>query len=215
MPPTKLVIELLSDTAVSSGTGTPGQVDSEVVHDDWGSPFIPGKTIHGLLRETWLSMRRRFPALEESGLRLLGEEGSHMELAVLRVGDAIMPKEVLQWARYAIGRAEQEHPLQPATLLSTLTDIRAQTAISRQSGATDAHTLRYTRVVLRNTSFVAPLQWLEREPDQDLLRCLALCALGVRHIGLSRSRGLGFVRTTLDGDLVKTRTLAGGGAVAW
>lgn len=44
-------IELLSDWHVSSGLSGGADADSIVLKDDNGLPFIPGKTIKGLLRE--------------------------------------------------------------------------------------------------------------------------------------------------------------------
>jgi hypothetical protein len=94
-----------------------------------------------------------------------------------------------------------------------LTDIRRQTAVSRTTGAPEETTLRSSRVVLRGVQFTASLHWLA-EPRHDEMRCLALCALGVRHGGWQRNRGRGFLRVTLDGNLATTRQAAGvGGGV--
>jgi hypothetical protein len=209
--PQNLVIELLSDAAIASGLSTPGSVDTEVVHDDVGLPYIRGTVIHGLLRDSWLSMRHHFPDLEEVARDLLGQEGDHSTTgAVLRVGDALLPWEVRQWAHYAVHRENNRNPLRPQLILKSLTDVRRQTAQSRETGGPDEHTLRATRVVLRGLSFYAPLQWLAGEPPPKTVQCLALCALGTRHLGLGRNRGLGFACVTLDALLERTQEVAGG-----
>ena len=55
--PQTLHMELLSDATFGRGEGTAGQVDTEVEHDEFGIPYIGGKAVRGLLRDTWLSMR--------------------------------------------------------------------------------------------------------------------------------------------------------------
>jgi len=206
-----LAVELLSDTTFARGEGTAGVVDVEVDHDDTGLPLIRGKRLHGLLRDGWLSLRDHFPALTEAARRVLGEEADLKELAILRLGDARLPDDVRSWTEHATGR--ERHPLRPEQVLATLTDIRRQTAVSRQTGAPEETTLRASRVVLRGLCFTAPLHWLA-DPGAEEVRCLALCVLAVRHGGWQRTRGRGFLRLTLDGDQDGTRRLAGleGGA---
>ena len=131
-PPQALVIELLSDTTFARGEGTAGVVDVEVDHDDLGLPVVRGKRLHGLLRDAWLSMRRHFPELAQAACRVLGEEADLDERSILRIGDGTLPEEVRTWVRYAVGR--EGHPLRPEQVLTTLTDVRRQTAVSRATG---------------------------------------------------------------------------------
>jgi hypothetical protein len=208
--PKSLTITLLSDATFGRGEGTAGEVDVEVEHDKDGLPFIGGKTIHGLLRETWLSMRPAFPNLEQAATQMLGPEADLQETAILRIGDALLPDDVRQWMYYAVHR--RNHALRPKHVLHSLTDIRRQTSQSRQTGAPEETTLRASRIVLRQTKFHAPLAWLH-PPGNLCLQVLALCALGTRHGGLGRNRGRGFLQVTLDLDLQQTRTWAGIGGM--
>lgn len=209
-PPQTLVIELLSDTTFARGEGTAGVVDVEVDHDDLGLPVVREKRLHGLLRDVWLSMQARFPELAEAACLVLGEEADLDERSILRIGDGNLPEEVRTWVRYAVGRDRKEHPLRPEQVLTTLTDVRRQTAVSRATGAPEETTLRSSRVVLRGVRFTASLYWLA-EPRHNEVRCLALCALALRHGGWQRNRGRGFLRVTLDGNLATTRQAAGVG----
>jgi hypothetical protein len=206
--PERLTVELLSDTTFGRGEGTPGEVDVEVEHDALGLPLLRGKVLHGLLRDAWLSMSTCFSNLVEPAREVLGLEGDLTEKSILRAGDAVLPDDVQAWAAYSINREISKHPLRPDQVLRTLTDIRRQTAQSRVSGAPEETTLRASRVVLRGTVFRGPLTWLVT-PGANHRKVLALCALGVRHGGLHRNRGLGFIRMTLDDDLVRTRRMAG------
>lgn len=204
--PKSLTIMLLSDTTFGRGEGTAGEVDVEVEHDKDGLPFIGGKVIHGLLRETWLSMRPAFPNLEQAATQVLGPEADLQETALLRIGDALLPDDVRQWVCYAVNR--QREALRTKQILNSLTDTRRQTAQSRRTGAPEETTLRASRVVLRKTVFFASLTWF-RPPDKNHLQVLALCVLGTRHGGLGRNRGRGFLQITLDPDLQRTRAWAG------
>ncbi len=204
--PITLSIELLSDTTFSCGEGTAGIVDVEVDHDELGLPRIGGKVVHGLLRDAWLSMARQFPStLAAAAPRVLGPIADLTETSILRVGDASLPDDVRQWARFAVER--KDHPLSPEQVLSTLTDIRRQTAQSRVTGSPEATTLRSSRVVLRMLRFESALTWL-KPPGINELSVLALSALGVRHGGLGRNRGRGFLRVTLNNDHIKTQRWA-------
>lgn len=206
--PKSLTITLLSDATFGRGEGMAGEVDVEVEHDEDGLPFIGGKVIHGLFRETWLSMRPAFHHLDQAAEQVLGPEADLKETSILRIGDALLSSEVQEWVHYAVHR--KDDALRPEQILHSLTDICRQTAQSRRTGAPEEATLRASRVVLRKTVFHAPLAWL-RTPDATHLQVLALCTLGTRHGGLGRNRGRGFLQITVEGDLQKTRAWAGVG----
>jgi hypothetical protein len=204
-----LQIDLLSDAAFSRGEGTAGLVDVEVEHDAMGLPFLGGKTVRGLLHDSWLSMQGCFPTLGHAAKRIFGDEADVTECAILRIGDAMVDNETRKWIEAAETRLE--HPLSPSAVLEALTDIRRQTSEERITGAPAETTLRSTRVVIRGLRLEAPLLWLA-EPEAADLRCLALALLTTRHAGLARNRGRGHIRMTLDGDLERTRQAAMGGA---
>lgn len=205
--PSYLHIELLSDATFSRGEGTAGLTDVEVEHDMHGLPFIGGRTVRGLLRDSWLSMQLCFPGLAEPAARVLGRTRSLDEGCRLRLGDALLPAPLQELVR--AGVEPEEHRLRPETILAAFTDIRYQTAEDRRRGAPERTTLRNTRVVLRGFTFEAPLTWLDSyQPSPDDLQVLALSALATRHGGLARNRGRGHLRCTINGDLVGTRELA-------
>ncbi len=198
----ELYIELLSETTPGRGEGTAGEVDTEVTHDANGLPFIHGKTLHGLLLESWLLMASHFPELHEASLQVFGQPGDNEDTAILRIGDALLPDEVRDWVNFALKRTHE--PLTPDNILRSLTNIRRQTSQSRERGAAEDTTLRTSRVLLRQLVFIAPLTWMQA-PEPAHLRCLALSALGARQLGAGCTRGRGYVRLTLDND--KTHTL--------
>ena len=204
----RLEIELLSDTTLGRGEGTAGEVDVEVEHDELGLPVAGGKLIRGLLRDEWLAMREVMrQGLEEAERRIFGQEGETLgERNILRIGDGVVGEAERAWFAWAVQGRESR--ITSRDVLLSLTEVRRQTSVERESGAPAETTLRATRVVIRGLKLHAPLNWLE-EPRPEDLRCLALSALGVRHAGLGRHRGRGHVRLALEGDLKLTRRLAG------
>lgn len=206
-PPSFLQIELLSDTTFSRGEGAAGVVDTEVERDEFGMPFIGGKTVRGLLRDSWLSMSQHFPGLVDAAEHVLGRSQAVDESCRLRIGDAMVPSAIGAAVRGAAQR--EEHPLSSGAILDGFTSIRYQTAEDRETGAPDITTLRSSRVVLRGFVFQASLSWLDGyRPRTADVRLLALCALAARHGGLLRNRGRGHIRMTLDGSVEATRKYA-------
>jgi len=216
-----LQIKLLSDATFSRGEGAAGVVDTEVERDELGMPFIGGKTVRGLLRDSWLSMwrydadgrerRPHFPSLVDAAERVLGQSQAVDESCRLRIGDAVLPGTIQAVVRRATDKNKRDHPLTPGSILDGFTSIRYQTAEDRETGAPDVTTLRSSRVVLRGFVFEAGLSWLDGyQPTADDVRVLALCALATRHGGLLRNRGRGHIRVTLDGDIEATRKYAEG-----
>jgi len=132
------------------------------------------------------------------------------DVCVLRVGDALLQREVREWVIAAATREYEKDCVAPAMILAACTDIRYQTAEDRLAGAPAAVTLRSSRVVLRTFAFDAQLTWLGGEDAaEDDMRVLSMAALATRHGGLMRNRGRGYLQMTIDGDLEGTRRLAG------
>lgn len=210
--PHTLHMELLSDATFGRGEGTAGEVDTEVEHDEFGIPFIGGKAVRGLLRDTWLSMRPHFAELRKAGDRVFGPTKRFLDddVGVLRIGDGLLKQEVRDWLIAAATRAVERDCVSPAMILAACTDIRYQTAEDRLTSAPAAVTLRSSRVVLRTFAFEAPLTWRAGDgPKEDDMRVLAMATLATRHGGLMRNRGRGHLRISLNGDLEWTRRLAG------
>lgn len=199
-------VELLSDTAFSRGEGTAGVVDVEVEHDELGLPFLGGKTLRGLLHDSWLSMQHCFPELYLLANRIFGSDADFDENSILRIGDAVVDSETRNWIEAAESR--ESHRISPKMVLEALTDIRQQTSEERSTGAPAETTLRSVRVIIRGLKLQSPLYWLA-EPTDEELRCLSLALLATRHAGLGRNRGRGHVRLTLD----KTMSIVKGGSL--
>ena len=55
-----LCLTFYSDWHVGSGAGIPGSVDRQVLRDEEGFPYVPGKTLTGILRDAaeWIADTR-------------------------------------------------------------------------------------------------------------------------------------------------------------
>jgi hypothetical protein len=200
-------IKLLSDTTFGRGDGVAGLVDQEVEHDQYGFPFLRGRTLKGLLSEEcdnlvillpeghqrnhWLTVRHD----------LFGQAGSTSEnMAKMHVGDACLPEDL----RYAVAKQQlDDNILTREDILNSLTAIRKQTAIDPKNGVAADHSLRSLRVIVRDRpepefspSFQA-LLFFEEDPTTDMLAALGVVTLALRRIGTGRNRGLGHVQCTL------------------
>jgi len=209
----QLRLRLESDATFGRGEGLAGLVDEEIEYDvATGLPFVRGRTLKGLLVEECANLlfalqtadSPTLSVLEKSAVRLFGRPGSDLDsAALLHFGPALLPQQLGEAVRYGIDRNE----LKPADVLESLTAIRRQTAIDEERAAPEKGSLRSMRVVLRETSFFAWLDFVE-DPEEDDLALLAACALSVRRGGIGRNRGRGRLNLRLldeQGSDVTTR----------
>ena len=200
----KLRLTLLSDATFGRGDGVAGLVDAEVEHDEYGMPYLRGRTLKGLLAEeaaNILFSLRQFATAdhierwEKAVQYLFGSPGSTLETnAALHVGDARLPEDLRQAVAADIDAQQYTAP----DVLESLTTIRRQTAMD-ESGVPEKGTLRAMRVILRDTTFEANLHFLQL-PDDDALAFLAACVKALRRVGTGRNRGRGQVQVALVDD---------------
>jgi hypothetical protein len=195
---------LISDTTFGRGDGVAGLIDQEVEHDPNGFPYLRGRTLKGLLSEecdnliTVISDPPPFRWVEAAE-HLFGIPGSNLEtISKMHVGDACLPPDL----RRAVGiqldqeRDKKEKKLTESDVLSSLTTIRRQTSIDPEDGVPVEHSLRSSRVIIRDLCFTAPLLF-EEKPTADMLALLAISTLALRRVGSVRNRGRGHVQCTL------------------
>jgi hypothetical protein len=125
-----LTFTLLSDATFGRGEGIAGLIDREVEHDQYGLPYLRGRTLKGLITE---EVDNVLFALEQDGiddarwtnarLALFGRPGSTAEdRGRLRFGHAELPAAVRQAIRATSGANR-------LMVLESLTTVRRQTAV--------------------------------------------------------------------------------------
>jgi hypothetical protein len=196
----KLKIKLLSDTTFGRGDGVAGIVDQEVEHDSYGLPYLRGRTLKGLLSEECDNLIDTL--IDNQGdwrnlaCKLFGVSGSGLDImAAVHIGDARLPTDLQRAVAHAI--QDKNNNLTSQQVLSSLTSIRKQTAISAETGVAEAKSLRSARVVIRDLSFTSDLLFETETVEEDMLTLLAVGTLSLRHLGSGRNRGRGHVQCTL------------------
>lgn len=205
--PDMIGINLLSDTTFSRGDGTAGEVDVEVVHDDMGMPYVPARTLKGLLLDSWLAMAHVFRDDALAAEEVFGVAGDMGATGRMRLDDGCLPREVRAVIEHATRR--KDNPVAPGDILRAFTGIRRRTARDRKTGGPREATLRAIRVVIRDApaaasvissrpTFLAPIAIADSGFTDDHWRVLARACLGMRHAGLGRNRGAGHVRLSIQ-----------------
>lgn len=185
-----LTVHLHSDATFGRGEGVAGLVDVEIEHDMYGCPFIGGRGLKGLLVEEWANLRfalRETDAWDDIATVLFGKIGATGDGdAQMHVGAATLPPDLCAAIRKDKGR------IQPHEILASLTTIRRQTSVNTETGAPQEGSLRAMRVLLRETSLIATIDFNQALKEQErTLGLLAACVMAVRRGGTGRNRGRG------------------------
>lgn len=195
-----LNLELLSDTLIGSGEGWGANIDTDVVFDDVGLPYIPARRIKGCLRESAVEVvemfeysELKYATLKDIDL-LFGETGqsqsSLLSFSNCYLNDYESNRKWLKWIS-----TNYSGFLSKETVLGTFTSLRQQTAID-EKGIAKEHFLRVSRVLRKGISFFGDIE-SSNVMDDKLLSFLVLAAVNMRYIGTNRNRGFGSIRSTL------------------
>jgi CRISPR/Cas system CSM-associated protein Csm3 (group 7 of RAMP superfamily) len=197
-----LNIELLSDTLVGSGEGWGATIDSDVVFDECGLPYIPAKRIKGCLRESALEVLEMF---DQSGIKLFSQEeidflfgkagmveSGELSISNAYIEDYTLNKKWIEWLENKHGSMFSKD-----TVLNTFTSIRRQTAI-KENGVKKKHSLRTSRVLNRGFKFSAGIE-TSNDIENKYIDFLNFAARNLRYIGTNRNRGFGWVSCFLSG----------------
>lgn len=194
-------IELLSDATFGSGDGIAGLLNQDVEHDQFGFPFLRGRSLKGLLSDECDTLIHNWDATIQATLlpyrnELFGKSGDVLDSnAKLFFNDAVLPA-LLRSELQKLGTDNQAR----TTILDGLTVIRRQTAM--ENGVAKSTSLRSQRAIMRGLTFEARLDASDDLSDQAEM-LLALACRALRRLGSQRTRGRGRV----DCQLYKTGQL--------
>jgi len=180
----EIKIEILSYWHAGSGSGRGGDVDAIVLKDRGGLPYLPGRTIKGLLREGMQSCEDVGQISAKRTNELFGKPakvGSNVGSipGLLTFDDAVMSKE----ERLYLTQEGCEQ------LREALFDRFASTKLDKK-GMADDHSLRAIELCVPLT-----LTAVVTGPDDNLwLEELKNASSLVRALGSHRNRGLGRCR---------------------
>lgn len=181
-------IELKSETILGSGESVPGSVDLEVLYDNYGLPYLKGKTLKGRLREEAENIiRLDNKTFSKKNIdELFGYEDKN-ELSKIIFFDATVSENI----KNAINNSS----IEKEDIFNALTDTRSFTAVGKDGVALDT-TLRQIRVIHKGLILNAKINVVcELSEKEEIL--LALSVASLKHIGLMCNRGKGNVACLL------------------
>lgn len=194
--PDMIRIKLRSATTFGRGDGVAGLVDREVEHDRHGFPFLRGKTLKGLLKESAENVVYALEGLQgKSGWsaardRLFGKPGrGTAQRGILHIGNAVLPADLR--SEFIAAKLPRED------VLYALTAIRRQTAMNPLGGP-EYGSLRSMRVLLPDVILEASLTF-DADPTPTEVQLLTAAVLDFRRAGTGRNRGRGQLAAELVG----------------
>lgn len=184
-------IELLSDLCCYSGEVYNTTVDTDVVYDDYGLPYIPAKRLKGCIREAALE-------LYEMGLMphynaIFGKEGS--DASAFTISNARLENydaKVIELKQF-----EKTDFVNQQNVLSLFTYLRTQTAVDTNTGTAIENSLRTLRVLKKGLIFHADVDLKNKDYVEEFKNAVSM----VKHMGVSRTRGLGLVELKVENSL--------------
>ncbi len=204
-------ITLESDALIGSGEGFGAIIDTDIVFDKVGIPYIPAKRVKGCLRDSAREVCAMFESAridsfinlrkeekKEDGYKIVNdvfgrtgqEKPSPIFFSRLTIEDYDANK---NWLEYLLKKYKEL--LSAQKVLSAFTEVRQQTAI--KDGVAKEHSLRTVRVVKKGVKFKGEIQ----VDDDNAAELLSLACLNLKNIGTKRNRGFGEVLCELfEGD---------------
>jgi CRISPR-associated protein Csx10 len=204
----KLTITMLTDWHVGSGTGRPGNIDRLIQRDRHNLPYIPAKTLTGILRD---GCELVAAGLDEG---LQGEWHNYLEYlfgsqpaiaqgvveetpipAALSLRSAYLPK--------TLNDALQGQP----ELISALTFVKPGVAIDSHLGTAKPDCLRFEEMARGGSYLEAEYRLDPRLKGEQLEAAKALLVAGVstiERLGGKRRRGAGRCRIKLSEENLET-----------
>lgn len=190
-----LEMELLSETIFGSGEAIPGSVDSEIVYDEVGLPYLKGKTLKGVLREeanNIVSLSNGY--FENKDIEKIFGKVDNDEINKVAFSHCKVKDNISNLIEKAV--TDRNSVISKEDIFEAVTDIRYFTAIN-EKGIAKKGTLRELRTINRGLVFTAKINILEELSEKEEM-LLAMAVSSLKHVGMMRNRGKGNIRCTLS-----------------
>lgn len=180
-----LHVEFYSYWHAGAGSGQGPQLDALVIKDKIGLPYLPGRTLKGLLRDAMYTCEEAHQVPPDTANRIFGIPGvfDGTEPGILYLSDAVLNPAERDWLSSADGQSSK----------AGFYDKFSSTKLT-EDGLAEPHTLRSMELCIpinleANLTLDGdqPADWKALEKACSLIRCL----------GSHRNRGLGRCRFTL------------------
>ena len=199
----KVTIHLKSPLQLSSGAADVN-VDTDIILDEWGLPFIPAKRFRGVLYESALELVEFKECLNETDGPLSrtvleevfnrGNEESEVRTSFedFRIKGYEQIVKELEVLAQTYGDVVGYNQIRNA-----FTSVRYQTAIDEKKGIAKDGSLRNMRVV-DNTSFAFEGTIHIEQGTKDHEQLLAVALQNLTAIGFKRNRGFGQITCSME-----------------
>ena len=186
----KLKIELKSDLICGSGEGWGNVIDTDVVYDSYGFPYIPAKRIKGLLKEACLELDEMGVNKNKLADEIFGSNNVEGSTFVLTNAELANIHDMKCYVDNCNDNEKKE--LNISNVINHYTNVRCQTAIE-DNGIAKENSLRASRAITRGNVFYADIIF-EDKYEEVIKNCCAI----VHHMGINRTRGFGDVKLSLE-----------------
>ena len=184
----KYQIKMLTDWHVGSGLDSGANADSLVLKDSNRLPYIPGKTIKGLLKDALNEMADVKPELKEHINHIFGYAKANTEKESDKSTEKEADKSTVKGTAFfsnAELSEEEQNDIVTNKYQSYLYRNLATTAIAK-NGIAKAKSLRTMEVTMPLT-----LEGEIEVTDSKDVEVLEMAFKWLRHLGVNRNRGLG------------------------
>lgn len=210
-----LKLSTLSDTIIGSAQSYGTIIDSDIVFDRRGLPYIPAKRIKGLFRNAasdLLNMegfRAMFSSDKEAVNRYFGVMGASDPEPAMNFHNLQLENiaQIGEWLDYLGDK--YSYGINQPFIQEFFTAVRTQTAIDPIRQTAKEHSLRTSRVLKRGYCFSGIIA--VNDDNEEIRTLLSASCLLIDRIGSKRNRGFGKIKLELcdeDGNSV-TNNLAG------
>lgn len=206
-------ITLLSPCIIGSGEGYGSLIDTDVIFDEFGIPFIPAKRIKGCLRDSATQVLEMF-SLSKINLLNTERESSGDFLLIEKVfgkrgSDRASPiifnscylnqyEDIVNWIKYLSDK--HKNYISRESLIDRFSEIRQQTTIE-ENGVAKKHSLRTMRALKKGLKFYGEIINISSDVDYKNIEMLLFYASkALKNIGTKRNRGFGKVECKLYKD---------------
>ncbi len=194
-----LKIKLLSNTIITNGEGWAGVVDTEIIADNLGVPYIPARRLKGILKDSAFEVHNMFIT---AGVKidnidgLFGKSGSNSHSAFM-ISDAIVDdyESSREWLEYLISKND----LSRMDIYNYFTGIINTTAIDEKSGVVKYRSLRNHRYIKPGMEFISKIT-INDDSNKLIEEFLLYAVQNLNFIGLKRNRGFGHIDASLQNE---------------
>lgn len=197
-----LRIKLNSDTLFGSGEGLGASIDQDILIDDLGLPFISGRRIKGLIKNSAEEILEMLSCCGvQQSLKIINDnlttesifgkpgqiESSNIFISNFYLKDY---DKIREWLQYL--QPNYANIFSKEITTNQFTSIRFQ--IQVDEGITKEHSLRTFRILNKGFEFEGTI---EIDGDENVINLIALACSNLRNSGMMRNRGFGEITVNL------------------